>query len=204
MKSTKIKICGLFRINDTDFINEAMPDYAGFVFYERSHRYVTKEQARCLRQTIHSKILTVGVFVNHDLQFVKELYDSKIISIIQLHGDENEEYISALKAKLPSAEIWKAFTVRSSGDILKAEKSTADRILLDNGGGTGKSFDWSLAKGLNKDIILAGGLNPENIRQAVESFNPYAVDLSSGVEKDNVKDRDKIIAAVRAVREISI
>lgn len=197
---TKIKICGLFRPNDAEYVNEALPDYAGFVFYEKSHRFVDENQAQVLRSKIDLSIATVGVFVNHDLQYIKKLYDNKIISIIQLHGDEDEAYIAELRKLIPKAELWKAFTVHSAEDILKAKECTADRILLDNGCGTGSCFDWYIFEDIDRQIILAGGLNAGNIPSAIEKFHPFAVDVSSGVETDKVKDREKLIAAVSAVK----
>jgi len=200
MNTTKIKICGLFRLCDADFVNQAMPDYAGFVFFEKSHRFVTEEQGKKLRENINNEISTVGVFVNHDFKYIKKLYEKKIISIIQLHGDEDEAYISALRNMLPKAEIWKAFTVRSSDDVLKAKNCIADRVLLDNGYGTGKCFEWSVVDNFGRQIILAGGLNADNIRPAITRFHPFAVDVSSGVECNKVKNRDKIMATVAAVK----
>lgn len=200
MNTTKIKICGLFRPCDAEYINEVLSDYAGFVFYEKSHRFVTEDLAKELRTRISPSITTVGVFVGGDLRYIKKLFEGGVISIIQLHGEENEAYITALRALLPSAEIWKAFTVRSADDVLRAKKCTADRILLDNGYGTGKCFDWSFIEDFDSRMILAGGLTPDNIRLAIEQFHPFAVDISSGVETNKVKDREKILSAAAAVR----
>lgn len=203
MNDTKIKICGLFRRPDADYVNQAMPDYAGFVFYEKSRRYVTPVQAAMLQKKIDPAIKTVGVFVNDEISLIKDLYESGTINIIQLHGGEDEAYIKELRALLPRAEIWKAFLIRVEDDLQLAKESGADLVVLDNGYGTGACFDWSLLKeGFNRPLILAGGLTPENIPQAVASFHPYAVDISSGVETDRVKDREKIIAAVNAVRNL--
>ena len=200
MKNAKIKICGLFRPCDADYINEALPDYAGFVFYEKSHRFVKDEQAAALRKDIVPFVATVGVFVNHDLKHIKMLYESGCISIIQLHGGEDQAYISHLRTLIPGAEIWKAYRVRSTQDLLAAEKTTADRVLLDNGCGTGECFDWSVAENFSRPMILAGGLNPENLRLAIERFHPFAVDISSGVEIEKAKRKDKILAAVAAAK----
>ncbi|MPN02053.1 N-(5'-phosphoribosyl)anthranilate isomerase [bioreactor metagenome] len=101
---------------------------------------------------------------------------------------------------LPEAEIWKAFTIRSVNDIQIAQCCTADRILLDNGCGSGKCFDWSVLQPIGIPYILAGGLNIKNLKSAVDQFQPYAVDISSGVETDKVKDRKKILAAVAIVK----
>lgn len=200
MCPTKIKICGLFRTCDAEYVNEAMPDYAGFVFYEKSHRFVTNKQAEALRCSIKPTIQTVGVFVNLDVKTIEKQYKNGTIDVVQLHGDEDEGYIRRLRERLPCAEIWKAFKVKSAETLLKAENCSADRILLDNGYGTGQSFDWTIADSFKRQFILAGGLNPDNIQSAIERFQPFAIDLSSGVESGSVKDRNKILAAVAAAK----
>lgn len=203
MNDTKIKICGLFRLPDADYVNQTLPDYAGFVFYEKSRRYVTPVQADMLRKKINPAIKTVGVFVNDDLNLIKDLYESGTIDIIQLHGGEDEAYLKELRALLPQVEIWKAFLIRTKENLQPAKESSADLVVLDNGYGTGECFDWSLLKeDFSRPLILAGGLTPENIPQAVAAFHPYAVDISSGVETGRIKDREKIIAAVNTVRKI--
>ena len=170
---TGIKICGLSRTCDIDHVNEAMPDYAGFILhFPKSHRNVTAQQARELIQRLKPGIRAVGVFVD-----VRE------------------------RTGLP---VWKAFRVRKAEDIGEAAACAADMVLLDNGYGTGEAFDWSIVSGaqalLQREFILAGGLTPDTIPEAVRALRPAAVDLSSGVETDKLKDRGKIIAAVRAVR----
>lgn len=203
MSCPKIKICGLFRSLDANYVNDAVPDYAGFVFYQKSHRYVTPKQAEVLRKKIHPRILTVGVFVNYDTALIKELYESGVIDIVQLHGEEDDTIIAEIRALLPDAEIWQAFRVRSAADLEAAKNSSADRVLLDNGCGTGACFDWSLAADFDRPLILAGGLTPDNLASAIAQFQPFAVDISSGVETEKVKDREKILAAVKSVRDIN-
>ena len=200
MKETKIKICGLFRPCDADFVNEAVPDYAGFVFYPQSPRYVTDAQAAALRARLSPAIVTVGVFVDEAPEHICRLYHEGSIQIIQLHGREDTAYIAQLRAMLPEAEIWKAFRVRSAADMDAARICTTDKVLLDNGYGTGQCFDWSLIKSFEWSMILAGGLSPENIQIAIERFHPWAVDLSSGVEENGVKSREKIKLAVAAAK----
>lgn len=197
---TKIKICGLFRLCDAEYVNEAMPDYAGFVFFEKSHRNVTMQQAAQLRKSIHPSIPAVGVFVNAPQEQIISLCREGVIQIVQLHGGESEEYIGRLKALIPGVSVWQAFRVRTPDDLAAAQQSTADLILLDNGYGTGETFDWSLISGMTRPFLLAGGLTPQNIPQAIARFAPYAVDISSGVETEKQKDRDKILAAVAVVR----
>lgn len=201
MKKTKIKICGLFRPEDALAVNKAMPDYAGFVFYDKSRRAVTWQQAQILRKAIDLAIKTVGVFVNESHERIAALYQAGIIQVIQLHAEESEDEIAALRALLPTAELWKAFLVRSKQELAAAEQSTADRILLDNGFGAGASFDWSLLGGFSRSYILAGGLTPQTIPEAIDRFHPFALDVSTGVETDGLKDPYKILAAVAAARE---
>ncbi len=199
---TKIKICGLFRSCDADYVNESMPDFAGLIFYPKSHRFVSDENAESLRNKIDKRICTAGVFVDDDPNHIKSLHRRGIIDIIQLHGHESEEYIKKLRHEIPGAVIWKAFKIRGKSDVKKAEASTADAVVLDNGCGTGENFDWSLTEGFSRQFILAGGLCPENIKAAISRLRPWAIDLSSGVETGRIKDLNKIKAAVAAAREI--
>lgn len=200
----KIKICGLYRLCDADFVNQAMPDYAGFVFYEKSHRNVTVQQAEVLRKKIHPSISVVGVFVNAEQEQIATLCHKGVIQIVQLHGGESAEYIAKLRMQIPGVPIWQAFRVRAMEDLQEAQKSMADLILLDNGYGTGEAFDWSLITGMTRPFVLAGGLTLQNIPQAIARFSPFMVDISSGVETEKQKDREKIIAAVTAVRNAGI
>lgn len=199
----KIKICGLFRDCDIDYVNEALPDFIGFVF-AKSRRQVSTVWAEAMRPKLKSKITPVGVFVNEPLANVARLLNADIIEIAQLHGDENETYIQKLKT-LTNKPIIKAVRVLSQQDIEGAQHTAADFLLLDNGtGGTGESFDWSLVsmekKQQQKPFFLAGGLTADNLEQAISATSPYAVDLSSGVESNGIKDRDKILEIVRRMR----
>ena len=198
---TKIKICGLYRDADVDFVNEAGPDYAGFILlFPKSHRNLTPERAAELRKRLAPGIRAVGVFVDQPVETVAAAAETVGLDVIQLHGHEDDAAIASLREKT-SCAIWKAFRVRSAADLDAAGKSAADEVLLDNGYGTGEAFDWSLAGGLDRPFLLAGGLTPENIPEAVRALRPKLVDVSSGVETDRVKDREKILAAVRAARE---
>lgn len=197
---TKIKVCGLFRTQDAEAVSMAMPDYAGFVFYEKSRRYIAPEAARALRRIIPPDVLTAGVFVDAPSSRITALYREHTISVIQLHGGESADVIAALREAVPDAVIWKAYRIRTEKDLEDAAASAADTVLLDNGTGTGQCFDWSLIRSFPRPFILAGGLTPENIPDAVVRFHPYAVDLSSGVETDGLKDQAKILSAVAAAR----
>ncbi|WP_276836967.1 phosphoribosylanthranilate isomerase [Megasphaera stantonii] len=194
----KIKLCGLTRRCDIDWANELLPDYVGFVF-AGSRRRVTDEQAAQLRKMLREDIPAVGVFVDDPIDHVAVLVRQGVIQLVQLHGAEDEAYIRELRRAV-SVLVIQAFSVRSPEDILDAGKSSADFILLDHGaGGTGQAFDWSLAAALDRPYFLAGGLHPGNAAAAAE-LRPYAVDVSSGIETEGVKDRQKMIEFVRRIR----
>ena len=201
--SVKIKLCGMFRECDIDYANEAQPDYIGFVLeFPKSHRSIDMQTAERLKRLLSPGIKAVGVFVNSAETTCAEYANCGIIDLIQLHGGEDAEYIKRLRA-LTNAPIIKAVKVRSAEDIAQAQELGADYLLLDNGTGTGQCFDHSLIDRavIRQPFFLAGGLTPENLRQAALDIQPYCVDLSSGIETDRVKDREKMLAAVRAVRE---
>ena len=202
---TKIKICGLFRSCDIDYVNEAKPDFCGFIIdVPKSHRNVTVEQVRLLRKNLCPEIQAVGVFVDAPQELIAGLVLDGTLDLVQLHGQEDEVYIAELRKQI-SVPIIKAFSVQTSEDVRRAEESSADCILLDHGsGGTGASFDWSLLTGLTRPYVLAGGLTPENLPGAIKRLHPWTVDLSSGVETDGEKDRSKILAAVQAVRNMDL
>ena len=196
---TKIKICGLRREQDIRYANELMPDYIGFVFLKGKMRYVTFEEAARLRSLLDPAIPAVGVFVNEPAENVIRLLQAGTIQIAQLHGQEDEAYAEELR-RAGDHCIIRAFAVRSREDIHRAFAFPADYPLLDNGKGTGETFDWSLFEKQEKPFFLAGGLSPENVKEAVERFHPYAVDVSSGVETDGYKDYEKMKAFMDAVR----
>jgi phosphoribosylanthranilate isomerase len=198
---TKIKICGLSRPCDIQYVNEAKPDYCGFIVnFPKSHRNVAPDTVRALVKDLDPAITPVGVFVNQPAADVAALLLDGTIRVAQLHGSEDEDYISSLRALAPGKTIWKAFKVRTPEDVAVANTSSADLVLLDNGAGTGETFDWSLTALAQRPYLLAGGLTPQNLPQAIRGAHPYGVDLSSGVETDKVKDRAKVLAAVAAVR----
>ena len=196
---TKMKFCGLTGESDIDVANELRPEYVGFVFAPKSKRYVTPERAAELKRQLAAGIKAVGVFVNDDLYHVAELLNRGIIDIAQLHGSEDEEYIGHLR-QLTGKPIIRAYRIKTAEDIAEAEKCTADHVLLDSGAGTGEVFDWKLIKNMKRPYFLAGGLSPDNVENAVEQLSPYAVDVSSGIETDGVKDKAKMAAFAAAVR----
>ena len=275
---TRIKICGLTRPEDIEAVNACCPDYIGFVFWEKSRRYVTPEEAGRLRERLRPGIRTVGVFVDASAEEAAALLSDGTIDIAQLHGHEDASYVRTLRDLImehpagagtpdctgagtpdctgaeaqdctgtgtqdctgtgtaskegrttPKIRILQAFKIRKRADILSAAASAADMILLDNGMGTGACFDWSvLGEGVQdqeargdggggvdagmavgsirtgipgRPFFLAGGLNPDNAAEAVRRFRPYAVDVSSGVERGGRKDPERIRKFVAAVRE---
>jgi phosphoribosylanthranilate isomerase len=198
---TKIKLCGLYRPEDMIAVNDARPDYCGFIInFPKSHRHVTPEQVRALRADLDPAVTPVGVFVNQPVETVAALQNDGTITVAQLHGQEDEDYIAALRAATGGKPVWKAFKIRSEADLAAANASSADMVILDNGYGTGQTFDWSLAGGITRPFFLAGGLTPENIPAAIAQLAPTGLDLSSGVETDKKKDPEKMLAAVRAAR----
>lgn len=203
---TKVKICGLRRPEDVAMVNRWRPDYAGFVF-AAGKRQVTKEQARALRQQLDPAIPAVGVFVRAAVDVVSDLVNVGIIQLIQLHGDEDAGYIAELR-KRTKAPIIKVIRVKEKESLEHLETWDCEYFLLDafsksQYGGLGKTFDHNLLKDLKlpKPFFLAGGLNEGNIEDALSCVHPYAVDTSSGVETDGVKDEEKIRGFIRAVRK---
>lgn len=201
-QKTKIKICGLKCPEDIAYVNEAKPDYCGFIIeFPKSSRNVTGDQVRILIAELDKNIIPVGVFVNAAPERVEELLLDGTIRIAQLHGQEDDDYIRRIQ-KNTGSQVLKAFSVKAAQDIELALKSPADYILLDQGGGgTGQTFDWSLIPEIKRPFFLAGGLGADNLEQAVDTIRPYAVDLSSSVETDGVKDRSKILEAVSLVHK---
>ena len=190
MNNIKIKFCGLFREEDIEYVNKLNPDYIGFVF-AKSKRQITKEKAIGLKNKLKSNIKVVGVFVDEDIEKIIDLLSNGVIDIAQLHGNEREEDINNIKNK-SKKQVIKAIRVTTSEDIESWKNSCADFLLLDNGQGTGKTFDWNNIKNLNRPFFLAGGLSIDNIREAIEKVSPMAIDISSGIESNGVKDYEKM------------
>ena len=197
---TKVKLCGLKRITDIQAVNQLKPDYIGFVFAVKSKRYITPEQAADLRSILDKDIAAVGVFVNEAPEIIARLLNTGVIDAAQLHGTEDEEYLAVLR-KLTENPLIQAFRIRERADLMPAAASSADFVLLDAGAGDGLSFDWNLLDHFDRPYFLAGGLTPENVREAISRCHPYAVDVSSGIETNGSKDKAKMEAFVSAVRE---
>lgn len=203
-----IKLCGLRRIEDIEYINAVRPDFAGFILAEGYRRTVAPEFAAELVSALRPEIKPVGVFVDQSAEFVSGAAEKIGLYAVQLHGDEDGAYILRLR-ELTSAKIWKAARVRTVSDVLKADGLGADMLVLDSfsenaNGGTGKVFNHEIIKNIRTvtPFLLAGGLNSHNIGEALKILpEGCGVDLSSGIETDGVKDFQKIKQIVSMVRK---
>ena len=195
---TKIKLCGLSRPRDILAANQLRPEYIGFVFAPKSKRYIAPKGATELKKLLDPSIRAVGVFANETAETVAHLLNRGVIDLAQLHGGEDGDYIDRLRMLTPKPII-QAFRIATVQDVLRAEASAADHIMLDAGAGT--VFDWSMLRQLRRPYFLAGGLGLHNVEKAVEELHPYGVDVSSGIETDGGKDPEKMAAFVAAVRK---
>jgi phosphoribosylanthranilate isomerase len=210
----KIKICGVSREEDIEYINEARPDYTGFVFAE-SRRKVTPAQAAKLHRRLAVGIAAVGVFVDACIDDIIGLYRDGIISLAQLHGTEDNAYIKQLKEADSSVQVIKVIKSIGLERIVLTETNNtitpnADCYLIDSGAGSGKTFDWDLLspgtpyaswlQSSGKNWFLAGGITVENIEKAM-ALNPFAIDVSGGAETNGIKDRNKIVQLTAMVRK---
>lgn len=197
---TKIKFCGLRTMNDIKAVNLLLPEYIGFIFAATSKRYISPETAAFLKSQLHPSITAVGVFVQEDPEQIASLLNHNIIHMAQLHGGEDETYIQKLRT-MTDRPLIKAFAIDRLETIALAQKSSADYVLLDSGkGGTGTVFDWSLLANIDRPYFLAGGLNSHNIEAALQLAHPYAVDVSSGIEKNGTKDFAKMNRFIQQVK----
>jgi phosphoribosylanthranilate isomerase len=212
---TRIKLCGITRPADAAALNEALPDFAGFVFAESSRRRVTPAQAAALRRLLDPRIVTVGVFVDQPLDLAASLVQDEVIDLVQFHGTETAADIAALKAMV-TVPVIKAVSVTTLADVTTPTTPDpenpadpahpADCLLFDHGkGGTGHSFDLDLIRQAkaagtltSKPFFIAGGLNESNLPAAL-ALNPYGVDISSGAETNGQKDPTKIAHLVALV-----
>lgn len=197
---TKIKLCGLLRYEDIKTANMLKPDYIGFVFAKKSKRYILPEKAAELKSLLNPEIKAVGVFVNEEPKNIAALLNSGIIDIAQLHGSEDEKYIKALR-NLTAKPIIQAFCIDCIEKVSAANKSIADCILLDSGAGTGELFNWKLLSGISRQYFLAGGLDSGNVGAAIKRLHPFAVDVSSGIEINGLKNKEKMTDFISAVRK---
>ena len=203
---TFVKICGITNLPDALVAVSEGADALGFNFYRESSRYVEPLEARRIIEQLPSSVLTVGVFVNEETpEQLKAVASEAGVSAIQLHGDESPDYCSALR----DSYVIKAFAVTEAFDIRTILEYSIDAVLLDAShhklrGGTGQVIDWAVAKRVGKldvKMFLAGGLTPENVREAIDTVNPYAVDACSGVERvPGMKDHRRLHKFFMAVR----
>jgi phosphoribosylanthranilate isomerase len=200
----KIKVCGITNSADAIAAVEAGADALGFIFFEGSPRYVTPEKARGIIRELPPFVSKVGVFVNATPDKVGQTIEETGIDTLQFHGEEPPELCRGYNTK-----VIKAFRVQGKDMLALMPRYDVDAWLLDSfaanaRGGTGATFDWDLAVhacSLGTPVILAGGLNPDNVSAAIERVQPYAVDVSSGVESaPGQKDHAKIAAFINNAR----
>lgn len=200
---TKVKICGLMTVEDVLKVNRCAPEYAGFVFAPKSKRRVTGEAAAKMKAALAFGIQAAGVFVNEEIHLIAALVRDNVIDLVQLHGDEDDDYMRALKKHINCPIIKSVAVANKTPETLSHQ---ADYILFDTAskerGGTGKSFDWLLIAETKEPFFLAGGLREENVAEAIKAVSPYCVDISSGVETGGIKDENKMRRFIRLVREV--
>ena len=155
-----------------------------------------------MRRKLSHEIQAVGVFVDESVQQVAKLLREHVIDIAQLHGSEDDDYIRTLR-ELTSQPIIKAFRIKEESGLDEIEACSADYVLLDSGAGCGETFEWRLIKNIKRPFFLAGGLDASNANRAVQEIHPYAVDVSSGIETNGFKDKEKMRTFVTVVRKKS-
>ena len=206
MNKTRIKVCGICTVADANKACIAGADAIGMVFYADSPRNVTIASAMEIVSSLPPFICAVGLFVNSSQQEVNQVLSSVQLDLLQFHGDEDEVFCNSF-----DRPYIKVVRIKSDTDLVSLcqQYASARGILLDSykkgtPGGTGEAFDWELIPNdLSLPVILAGGLNPENVAQAVSSVKPWAVDVSSGVEESpGKKDQKKIVQFIRAVESV--
>ena len=205
MATTRVKICGITNLEDALCAVDAGADALGFVFYKGSPRYITPEKAKEMTSALPPFVTTVGLFVNAGPEAIQQTMQTAGLGVVQLHGDETPE-----DCCLFPYPVIKAVRVRGADSLKDTGSYHVSALLLDawndqHYGGSGESFDWQLAKKLTgrSPLILAGGLKPENVAEAIRVVNPYAVDVSSGVEKSpGNKDHDKVRQFIQQVKQL--
>lgn len=204
---TKVKICGLKTVKEVEIVNNFLPNYVGFIFAP-TKRQISLEQAELLKLKLRPTIQTVGVFVNEPIENILAYETAGVMDMIQLHGDEDLVYMNLLRnaSKLP---IMKAIRIKDENTLLEnkdlLEHQLLDYILLDTYhkeayGGTGESFDWKLLSKVKRPYFLAGGIGSDNVEEAMK-HHPYAIDISSKVETDGMKDERKLEALFRKIEK---
>lgn len=204
---TRVKICGITRSEDAQLAVDAGVDAIGLVFYEKSPRFITNNQAADISQLIPAFVSRVALFKDADEEMIHSVLQQVEIDLIQFHGSETpafceyfgRPYIKALGMKAPECDA--DFLIASAEQYQTAKALLLDGHAPGEAGGTGETFDWSAIATINKPVILAGGLSAENVKQAIEVVHPFAVDVSSGVEKTpGIKDKEKISAFMQQIK----
>lgn len=213
----KIKLCGMMKPCDIEYANRVKPDFVGFIF-ANTRRKIGATQAKQFREALDAEIPSVGVFVNEDISVITSLVQDGCIDMIQLHGEEDADYIRRLR-EVCDVPVIKAVKVQTVEQIRQAAALPVDYLLLDTYrkgvlGGTGEAFDWELlreakavagdtAEGelFGKPYFLAGGLHAGNLREAAE-LGSYGLDISSGIETDGSKDFTKMVEVMKLLRSI--
>lgn len=198
----RVKICGMMRMEDIEAVNEYKPEYAGFIFAP-SRRRLTIEKAQELCAALSKDIMRVGVFVNEKLDMIEHVREQCGLDIVQIYQDNFAE------ETVTDGLVWRAIRVKDKRGLALIDEVAADAYLLDAFseeayGGVGKTFDWALAgkAAARAKIVLAGGLDPNNVREAIRTVSPFAVDVSSGVETDGQKDATRIRQFIERARSV--
>jgi phosphoribosylanthranilate isomerase len=211
-ESTKVKICGVTRLDDAELAVSLGAWAVGMIFYERSPRRCSLQQAQAISQALRRKAELVGVFVNESLPRIASVAEQLQLSIVQLHGDEGPSFCAEV-ARRTGAKVCKAAQVSGAGDVQDLERFHVDYHLVDAKGdrglrgGTGSTFDWTLLSGRRSKVpmILSGGLASENVAEAIATVRPFAVDVASGVEEaPGHKEEAKLKAFFDAVAGASV
>ncbi len=196
---TRLKICGVTNEEDAIMISNLGADAIGFVFAE-SKRKITPEKAKEIIKILPPFITTVGIFMNIALNEVNKITEYTFIDAVQLHGNENPEYCDKVNRKvIKGIPVTENDTKKTL--IEKMQDYSVSAFILDPGKGSGKTFNWDIARGIDKPLIIAGGLTPDNVKQVIRDLHPYGVDVSTGVEKDyGKKDKEKVKRFIEEVK----
>ena len=194
----RVKICGINSPEDVEIVNELKPDYVSFAFY-KNKRQVTYEKARKLKQILDKDIRVIGVFVDENTNVVASAANDDLLDVIEFHGNEGPGEIERIKA-FTEKPIIQGFRIRSRADVELALDSHADSILMYSDSESGILMDWKLLMNVTRPYFLAGGLNADNIEKAIKICHPFAVSVTTGVETDGIKDREKMAAFIKMAR----
>ena len=196
---TRLKVCGITKEKDALMVSNLGADAIGFVFAE-SRRKINPEKAKEIIEMLPPFITTVGIFMNEELSEVNKITEYVLLDAVQLHGNETCEYCNKVNRKVIKGIL---VTENDTKETLikKMQNYSVSAFILDPGRGSGKTFNWDIARQIEKPLIIAGGLTPDNVKQVIKDLRPYGVDVSTGVEKDyGEKDREKVKRFIEEVR----